>query len=119
MKKFLLFLVVVGAIGYFVWPTQYREYAAGDGPYAEQLGPMKYRVDRISGKVFVADATGKWTQQSVRRPELLRPDITGPTPSTQPDTQPAQRTMREAEKMQSTTDDMTKAATQQATPTGR
>ncbi len=119
MKKFLFFLVLVGAFGYFVWPTQYREYKAGDGPYAEQLGLTKYRVDRISGKVYVADATGNWTQQSVRRPELLRPDITGPAPSTQPDTRPAQRTMQEAEKMQSTTDDMTKAATQQATTGGK
>jgi hypothetical protein len=119
MKKFFLFLVLVGLFGYFVWPTQYREFAAGNGPYADQLGSVAYRVDRISGKVYVADATGKWTHRAVNRPELLRPDITGPTPNTQPDTQPAQRTMQEQQKMQSTTEDMTRAATQQTTPTGR
>ncbi len=119
MRKFLLFLVLLAAFGYFVWPTQYREYAAGDGPFAEQVGSVVYRVDRISGEVFVADGSGTWTQRSVQRPELLRPDITGPTPNTQPDTRPAQRTMREADRMQSTTDQMTKTATQNASPTGR
>ena len=119
MRKFLFFLVLLAAVGYFVWPTQYQEYAVGQGPFAEQVGDVAYRVDRISGKVYVVDGSGQWTERSVRRPELLRPDITGPTPNTQPDTRPAQRTMNEAQKVQSTPDDMTKAATQKATPTGR
>ncbi len=119
MKKFLLFLILVGLFGYFVWPTQFQQYKAGEGPYAEQVGSVVYRVDRVSGKVSVADATGQWKEVPVRRPELLRPDITGPTPSTRPDTQPAQRAMREAESMQSTTDDMTRSATQSARPPGQ
>ena len=119
MKKFFLFLVLVGLVGYFVWPTQYRQYEAGQGPYHEQVGSKTYRVDRISGEVYVADASGEWKEIQVRRPDLLRPDITGPRVNTQADTRPAQRKMQETQDIQSKTDDMTRSATQQARPTGQ
>ena len=119
MKKFLLFIVVAGLVAYFIWPTQYKEYKGGEGPFADQAGPAATRVHRITGEVWVIGASGEWTPLAVRRPELLRPDITGPQPNTQADTRPAQRQMQDTKTMQATTDEMTRAATEKAKPPGQ
>lgn len=110
MRKFLLFLIVLGAIGYFVWPTPYKEYGVGEGPFAEQLGNVVSRVDRISGEVYVKEGVDNWRKVSVRRPELLRPDITGPTPSPGVDQGVAQQQQNTIKDMQSHADQATQSA---------
>ena len=119
MKKFFLFLLLLGLGAWFVWPTRYQEYAGGQGPYAAQAGPAKTRVDRITGEVFVIGATGEWQSMPVRRPELLRPDITGPNVNTQPDTRGAQRQMQETRDMQTKTDEMMRSTEQAARSSGQ
>ena len=61
MKKMLLLIILLAAIAVFVWPTRFKHYDAGEGPYAEWAGSMKTRTDRITGAVFVISATGEWT----------------------------------------------------------
>ncbi len=109
MRKLLIFAVLAGLFAYFVWPTQYQEFAAGDGPYVDQLGEVVYRVDRISGEVFVKQGT-TWKKAVVRRPELLRPDITGPTSSPRVDQGVVQQQKRTVDQMQSTADAAADAA---------
>jgi hypothetical protein len=82
MKKILVILVLLFLGAYFIWPTRYQEYAPGVGPHAEQIGKRASRVDRISGEVYVFNGKSEWERVDVRRPELLRPDITGPQPET-------------------------------------
>jgi len=110
MRKFLLFLVLLGLFGYFVWPTQYKEYAAGEGPYADQIGKTASRVDRISGEVFIKTGSDEWREVPVRRPDLLRPDITGPTPSPKVDHGVVQQQQNTINSMQETTDAATQSA---------
>ncbi len=110
MRKFLLFIILLGVVGYFVWPTPYQEYGPGEGRFAEQLGNVVYRVDRISGEVYVKEGVDNWRKVSVRRPELLRPDITGPTPSPGVDHGVAQQQQNTIKDMQSHADQATQAA---------
>ncbi len=109
MRKLLVFMVLAGLFGYFVWPTQYKKYEAGEGPYVNQIGKVVYRVDRISGEVFVKQGT-TWKKAVVRRPELLRPDITGPTSSPRVDQGAVQQQKRTVDQMQSTADAAADAA---------
>lgn len=97
---FSMFLVVAGLAAWFIWPTRYQEYRSGTGPYAEQLGNRASRVDRITGDVYVLDGGGAWVRHAVQRPELLRPDVTGPQVNTRADTSPAQEQIRIQKEMQ-------------------
>ena len=110
MRKFLLFVTFVGLFAVFVWPTRYKEDAVGEGPYAEQAGPLKTRVDRTTGAVYAFSTTGEWKPLKGSRPELLRPDITGPKVETRVDTAPATQQAKSIERMQDQTTAMGKAA---------
>jgi len=114
MKKFLLFILVLGLFAVFVWPTQYKNFEAGEGPYAAQAGSFPTRVDRTTGAVYVQATSGEWTPLKGARPELLRPDITGPRVETRVDTAPAVRQGRSMEAMQKQTAAMEAAARKSA-----
>ncbi len=79
MKKFLGLLLLLGLAAYFVWPTRYQEYAAGTGPYAQQIGHRTSRVDRLTGTVFVIGTKGEWVATVVESAPL-RPDVIPPPP---------------------------------------
>ena len=110
MRKLLLLLVLLVSAAIFIWPTRYREFAVGEGPYAEQAGPLRSRVDRLSGAVQAFSTSGEWKALTGARPELLRPDITGPAVETRVDTSPAQEQGRSIERMQEQTNAMEAAA---------
>lgn len=110
MRKFFLFLLLIGLLGYFVWPTEYKEYAPGESPYAEQIGNVASREHRITGEVFVKQGVDKWKKVNVRRPELLRPDITGPTSSPRVDQNAVQQQKNTINDMQSAADAAAKDA---------
>lgn len=110
MRKFFLLIVILALVAVFIWPTRYKEYPAGKGPYAQQAGPLKTRMDRTTGAVYVFSASGEWKALKGARPELLRPDITGPVIKTRVDTAPAQQQGRLIERMQKQTAAMEKEA---------
>ena len=114
MRKLFALIVLVGFAAYFIWPTRFQEYAAGKGPFAEQVGNRASRVDRITGDVWVMGTSGKWERRGVRRPELLRPDITGPQPNTRVDTGPAQQQLQTQSDMNSQADQMMESAVEGA-----
>ena len=58
MKK-LLFLILLGLVAYFVWPTRYALYAPGEGPFAAEVDAPT-RIDRLSGNAWVMTRTGTW-----------------------------------------------------------
>lgn len=51
MRNFFLILIVVGLLAYFVWPTPYETYAAGEGPYTRQVPDTPTRVNRFTGDI--------------------------------------------------------------------
>lgn len=110
MRKLFLLIVILALVAVFIWPTRYKEYPAGEGPYAEQAGPLKTRMDRTTGAVYVFSTSGEWKALKGARPELLRPDITGPVVETRVDTAPVQQQGRAIEQMQRQTDAMEQAA---------
>ena len=58
MKK-LLFLILLGLVAYFVWPTRYALYASGEGPYATEINAPT-RIDRLTGNAWVMTRSGTW-----------------------------------------------------------
>ena len=58
MKK-LLFLILIGLVAYFVWPTRYALYAPGEGPFAAEVDAPT-RIDRLSGNAWVMTQSGAW-----------------------------------------------------------
>jgi len=110
VKKFLLFILTAVLVAVFVWPTRYKNYEVGEGPYAAQAGALPTRVDRTTGAVYVQATSGEWEPLKGARPELLRPDITGPRVETRVDTAPAQQQGRSIEEMQKQTAAMEAAA---------
>lgn len=109
MKKAIVLILAI-LFAFFVWPTRYVHYEAGTGPHAEQVGTAETRVDRLSGDVYVRNSEGAWQPLHVQRPELLRPDVTGSSPRRQTNTGSATQQAQSVEKMQSTTDDMSRSA---------
>jgi hypothetical protein len=110
MRKILIILLVLVGAAVFIWPTRYKNYDAGEGPYAAQAGSFPTRVDRTTGAVYVRATSGDWKPLKGARPELLRPDITGPSVETRVDTAPAVQQGRSIEKMQDQTSQMEAAA---------
>jgi len=113
--KKLLLLIVVGLLAYFVWPTRYRTYDPGEGPYAEQTD-YSTRVDRFSGDVTYQRRTGEWLplepEQSFHPPQ--------PNPVTDPYTRVDQhevhRQRKQAESTQKMIDQTVDQAQTQQTP---
>jgi hypothetical protein len=106
MRKLLIFFVIAAGVAVFIWPTRWKVYDAGTGPYAEAAGPAPTRVDRLSGTIYAQTTSGEWKPLKGARPELLRPDITGPKVETRVDTGPAVQQGKSIERMQSQTEAM-------------
>ena len=111
MKKFFLVLLFIGATAYFVWPTPYVQYSAGEGPYTKHFNESVTRVSRFTQKAWVRTESDAWKPIALPRPELLRPDIIGTIPAPRVDASEAQRQQRSMEKMSAQADQMTRAAT--------
>ncbi len=58
MKK-LLFVILLGFVAYFVWPTRYALYIPGEGPYGAQVDAPT-RVDRLTGDGAMLTPSGAW-----------------------------------------------------------
>jgi hypothetical protein len=58
MRK-LFILLLLGLLAFYVWPTRYRSYDAGTGPYAERTD-YPTRVDRFSNEVWYERRSGEW-----------------------------------------------------------
>jgi hypothetical protein len=83
MKTRLLLVIFVVSFAYFVWPTRYKHYAAGEGPYAPQVGEVASRVDRFTGDVYVKRGD-EWLKARVERLGTNQPHVTGIVGRTQP-----------------------------------
>ena len=71
MKKFFLFLIVVGVVAVYVWPTRYQHYPAGENPHNVQvLATEATRVDRITGDIEAETAPGEWMKVGNSRKAL-------------------------------------------------
>lgn len=55
----------------YVWPTRYKNYAAGQGPHVSQVqAETPYRVDRLSADIEVLETTGLWRKVGNARKAL-------------------------------------------------
>jgi len=111
MKAFFLFLLFLGTTAYFVWPTPYVQYNAGDGPYREHYQMSITRVNRVTKEAWVRTASNTWESITLPRPGLIRPDIIGTIPAPRVDASEVQRQQRSMENMSAQADQMTRAAT--------
>ncbi len=83
MKHLLGLLVLAALFAYFIWPTRYEEFAAGEGPYTERTD-LPTRVDRFNGEVWVKKASGDWSKlPDPPRPPKINP-VTRPYKSVDP-----------------------------------
>ncbi len=70
MRNFFLLLIVAGLLAYFVWPTPYETYAAGEGPYAQQVPNAATRVNRFTGDIEQQMSENNWKRIGNKRKAL-------------------------------------------------
>ncbi len=78
VKNFFLLLVALVLVGFFIWPTRYAHYTAGEGPDDPNVKAFdSTRVDRITGDIEVYELTGDWRKAGNVRKALAiqRPDV--------------------------------------------
>ena len=116
MKKYILFLVVVGLVAVYVWPTRYQQYGPGEIPYDVRVTPKQAtRVDRLTGDIEALQASGEW-----RKVGNSRKALAFQTPDANPNAihRPAQRNAGSAVDQQERSIQRTQKAVDSATKGG-
>jgi hypothetical protein len=78
VKKILSFIVLLALLAYFVWPTRYKHYPPGEGPYVLQMQwEGETREDRLTGDLERLETTGEWVLVGNTRKAMAfqRPDV--------------------------------------------
>ena len=114
MKKIFV-VILLGLVAYFVWPTQYRSYDAGKGPYAQRTD-YPTRVDRFSNEVWYERRSGEWIR--LEPESSFEPHQSNPVtdPYTRVDQQEVHRQRKQAESTQEMIDRTVDKARNRQTP---
>ena len=115
MKKLIPLAIVLALATYYVWPTPFQHFDAGEGPYADRTD-FETRVNRLSGEVFFLSRGGDWRplpKESAPHPHQANP-VT--EPYTRVDVGEAQRQRKQAAATQKMVDQATSQARSRQTP---